>query len=151
VPPIWQDGDAFIAFRWHDTWRELSRADFPLQSRFANLQSSSHHAEETDVGHLHGLILIPFYFFASLAALPFLMVVCRLLRLKVSINALVGSAIGLSLLLIVVPLACHWLDLAAFTGRRMLVLGLLSFLFAATDVALVKRLPLPLDDELQAL
>ena len=103
------------------------------------------------MGHLHGLVLIPYYFFGSLAALPFLMVICRLLRLKVSINALVGSAIGLSLLLIAVPLACHWLDLAAFTGRGMLVLGLLSFLFAAADGALVKRLPLPLDDELQSL
>ncbi len=103
------------------------------------------------MGHLHGLILIPYYFFGSLAALPLLMVICRLLRLKLSINALVGAAIGLSLVMIVVPLACHWLELAAFAGRGMLVLGVLSFLFAAVDVALAQRLPLPLDEELQAL
>ena len=36
------------------------------------------------MGYLHWFILIPFYFFGSLAALPFLIVVCRLLRLKVS-------------------------------------------------------------------
>ena len=100
---------------------------------------------------MHWLIVIPYYFLGSLAALPILMTVCRLARVEVSINALVGSAIGLSLAFIAVPLACDWVDLAAFTGRPLLVLGLLSFLFAAADVMLAPRLPLPLDNELRDL
>jgi len=103
------------------------------------------------VGHLHWFILIPFYFFGSLAALPLLIVVCRLLRLKVSINALVGMAIALSVAGIAVPLACHWVDLTSFRGGPMLVLGVLSMLLAAVDAALANALPLPLDQELQDL
>jgi hypothetical protein len=100
---------------------------------------------------MHWAILIPYYFVGTLAALPFLIVACRVLRLPVAINTLVGLAIGLSLAAIVVPLACDWIDLAAFTGRPMLILVLLSFLFAALDAGLVARLPLPLDSELQEL
>ena len=103
------------------------------------------------MSYLHWVILIPFYFFGSLAALPLLIVICRLLRLKVSINALVGTAIALSVAGIVVPLACDWVDLTAFRGRQMLALGVLSMLLAALDAALVNSLPLPLDRELQDL
>jgi hypothetical protein len=103
------------------------------------------------VGYLHWFILIPFYFFGSLAALPFLIVVCRLLRLKVPINALVGTAIALSVAGIAVPLACDWVNLTSFRGGPMLVLGILSMLLAAVDAALVNTLPLPLDQELQNL
>ncbi len=100
---------------------------------------------------LHWFILIPFYFFGSLAALPLLIVVCRLLRLKLSINALVGTAIVLSIAGIVIPLALDWVDLSAFRGRQMLALGVFSLLLAALDAALVRVLPLPLDRELQDL
>jgi hypothetical protein len=100
---------------------------------------------------LHGLIVVPYYFLGPLASLPLLMVLSRLLRLKVTINALVGSAMALSLAAIVIPLACHWIDLGAFTGRPLAVLVLLSFVFATLDVALAKVLPLPLDDELREL
>jgi hypothetical protein len=100
---------------------------------------------------MHWMILVPYYFFGALVALPFLMIVSRVLRLHVAINTLVGTAIVLSLLGIVVPLMCDWVDLASFTSRPMLVLGVLSFLLAACDAALVKRLPLPLDSELQDL
>ena len=103
------------------------------------------------MGILHWFILIPFYFFGSLAALPLLIVICRLLRLKVSINALVGTAIALSIAGIAIPLACDWVDLTAFRGRQMLALGVLSMLLAAIDAALVSALPLPLDKELQEL
>ena len=99
----------------------------------------------------HWLILVPFYFFGSLAALPFLILVARLLRLKVSINALVGTAIVLSISGIAIPLACDWVDLVSFRGRQMLALGVLSLVLAAIDAALVKALPLPLDKELQDL
>jgi hypothetical protein len=103
------------------------------------------------VGWLHWFILIPFYFFGSLAALPLLIVTCRLLRLKVSINALVGTAIALSIGGIAIPLACNWVDLTAFRGRQMLALGVVSMLLAAVDAALMNMLPLPLDRELQDL
>jgi len=89
------------------------------------------------VSYLHWFILIPFYFFGSLAALAFLIVVCRLLRLKVSINALVGTAIGLSVAGIAVPLACDWVDLVSFRGVLMLALGIVSIVLAAVDAALV--------------
>jgi len=103
------------------------------------------------VGYLHWLIVIPFYFFGSLAALPLLIVICRLLRLKVSINTLVGAAIALSIAGIVIPLAADWVDLTALRGRQMLALAVLSMLLVAVDAALVNALPLPLDKELQDL
>jgi hypothetical protein len=100
---------------------------------------------------LHGLIVVPYYFLGPLAALPLLMVLSRVLRLKVAINTLVGCAIGLSLASIVVPLAGKWVSVDAFTGRPLAVLMALSFLFTAIDAALAKALPLALDDELREL
>ena len=100
---------------------------------------------------LHGLILVPYYFCGPLASLPLLMVVSRLLRLKVTINTLVGCAIVLSLVSIIVPLSFKWVSLNAFTGRPLAVVVLLSFVFTTLDAALAKVLPLPLDDELREL
>ena len=103
------------------------------------------------MGALHWLIVVPYYFVGALAALPLLMLMCRLARAKVSINAVVGAAIGVTVAAIVVPLACGWLDLSAFTGRPLLLLLLASLLLAALDAALAERLPLPLDTELRDL
>jgi hypothetical protein len=100
---------------------------------------------------LHWVIVVPYYFVAALAALPFLILVCRLLRAQIPINTLVGSAIGLALAGVLVPLACHWVGLAAFTGRPLLALAVLSLLFGAIDAALTPRLPLSLDKELNEL
>ena len=100
---------------------------------------------------LHALIVVPYYFVGPLAALPLLMVVSRLLRLKVAINTLVGGAIVLSLAAIILPLMCKWVSLEAFTGRPLAVLVLLSFVFTTLDAALARVLPLPLDDELREL
>jgi hypothetical protein len=100
---------------------------------------------------VHSLILIPYYFVATLVALPFLIVASRVLRLKVPVNTLVGGAIVLSLTAIIVPLLCGWVTVRSFTGRPMLVLVLLSFALAAIDLALSRRLPLPLDQELKDL
>ncbi len=97
---------------------------------------------------LRVLILIPFYFCGALAALPFLIVVARILRLKVGINPLVYSSIVLALLAIVVPLGFDLVDLNAYRGRVLLVLVLVSIFFGAVDWALKKSLPLPLDEEL---
>src|SRR5262245_42002391 len=103
------------------------------------------------MGNPHWVILIPYYFVGTLAALPLVILVCRLLRLKVAINVVVGIAIGLTLATIILPLAGGWLNLSAFTGRPLLLLILLSFIFAAADAALYQRLPLPLDRDLQEL
>ena len=100
---------------------------------------------------LHWLILLPYYLIGALAALPFLLVICRLLRFKVSINNLVAAAIGVTVALIVIPLACHCVALSAFSGRALLALLALSLLLAAVDRALAARLPLPLDAELRQL
>jgi hypothetical protein len=103
------------------------------------------------MGALHWLIVVPYYFVGALAALPLLMLMCRLTRVKVSINAVVGAAIGVTVVAIIVPLTCGWLDLSAFTGRPLLVLIVASLLLAALDTALAERLPLPLDTELRDL
>jgi len=87
------------------------------------------------MGALHWLIVVPYYFVGALAALPLLMLLCRLVRAKASINALVGAAIGGTVAAIAVPLACGWLDLSAFTGRPLLLLVIASLLFAALDTA----------------
>ena len=100
---------------------------------------------------LHGLIVVPYYFLGPLATLPLLMVVSRLLRLKLTINTLVGGAIVLTLVSIIVPLLFKWVSVDAFTGRPLAILVLLSFVFTALDAALAARLPLPLDNELREL
>jgi len=100
---------------------------------------------------LHALIVIPYYFVGTLAALPFLIVLTRILRLKVAINLLVATSIILSLAGLIVPLACDWVELVSLTGRPLLVLIVLSFLFAGVDAALCRILPLPLDAELREL
>jgi hypothetical protein len=100
---------------------------------------------------MHWLILLPYYFIGPMAALPLLILVARVSRLKVSINTLTAGAIVLSVAAIVIPLASGWLDKSAFTGRPLALLLLLSFLFAAVDTALAGRLPLSLDNQLNDL
>ena len=103
------------------------------------------------MGALRWLILVPYYFVGALAALPLLMLLCRVARAKVSINTLVGTAISITVAAIGVPLVCGWLDLSAFAGRLLLLLLIASLLFAALDAALVQRLTLPLDKDLREL
>jgi hypothetical protein len=106
---------------------------------------------ERRMGAVRWLILVPYYFLGPLAALPLLMLLCRVVRVKVSINALVGTAIGMTIAAIGVPLVCGWLDLSAFAARPLLLLMIASVLFAALDAALAERLPLPLDKDLRQL
>lgn len=103
------------------------------------------------MGALRWLIVVPYYFVGALAALPLLMLLCRVVRAKVSINALVGTAIGITVAAIGVPLVCGWLDLSAFAARPLLLLLIASVLLAALDAALAGRLPLPLDKDLREL
>ncbi len=103
------------------------------------------------MGSLHWLIVVPYYFIAALAALPLLILTCRLLRAKVSINALVGAAIVFAVAGVALPLACGIVDMSALTGRPLLLLICASLIFAAIDAALSESLPLPLDGELRDL
>ena len=103
------------------------------------------------MGSLHWVIVIPYYFVATLAILPFLILACRLARLKLSINSLVGAAIVLSVAGIIALLGLHWVDLGRLTGRPLLALILASFVLAALDLVLSRALPLPLDNELREL
>jgi hypothetical protein len=103
------------------------------------------------MGALRWLILVPYYFVGALAAAPLLMLLCRVVRAKVSINTLVGTAIGITVAAIGVPLACGWLSLRAFAARPLLLLLIASVLFAVLDAALAERLPLPLDKDLREL
>ncbi len=103
------------------------------------------------MGSLHWLIVIPYYFVGALAALPLLVLTCRLFRVKVSINALVGAAIALAVAGVVLPLVCGTVDIRALSGRPLLLLICASLLLAAIDAALTESLPLPLDSELREL
>jgi len=94
------------------------------------------------------LILIPFYFCGAIAALPALIVICRVLRIPVGINPLVYTAIGLSIAGIVLPLALDIVDLHSFRGRFLIGLVVASIALAAVDWVLKKALTLPLDQEL---
>jgi hypothetical protein len=96
------------------------------------------------------LIVVPFYFFGALTLLSGFVLVARLMRLPVSINALVIASIVLSLLSLAVPLWLDWIDLTALTGRRAAILLVASFVFAGLDALLKDPLPLPLDQELEA-
>jgi hypothetical protein len=103
------------------------------------------------VHNFHWLIVIPLYFFAALALLLFLVLVARLLRLRVSVNPLVTTAVTLSLAFIVAPVVIGWATLDSYTGRVLLALMLGTFALAAVDTFLQSFLPVPLDKELEEL
>ncbi len=102
------------------------------------------------MGSLHWLIVVPLYFFTTLTLVLSFIQVARLLRLRVSVDALVTGASALAIGLIVAPLVAGWVTLDAYTGRAMLVLIVASFAVAGLDALLRESLPpLPLDDELR--
>ncbi len=102
------------------------------------------------MGSFHWLIVIPFYFFGALTLLSGSVLVARLVRLHVPINALVIGSIIVSILALAVPLSLDWFNLDALTGRRAAVLLVASFIFAGIDAVLKDQFPLPLDHELDA-
>lgn len=102
------------------------------------------------MGNLHWLIVVPFYFFGALTLLSGFVLAARLMRLRVTINALVITAIVVTVLALAVPLTLDWIDIEALTGRRVAVLLVASFVFAGLDALLKDQLPLPLDHELES-
>ncbi len=103
------------------------------------------------MGALHWLVVIPYYFFLALAYLGLLMVGTRLLRIKASINTLVGISIAISFLDLVVLLGGGFLSIESFTFLPLLGIFAVSLVCAALDSLLERRLPLPLDEELAAI
>lgn len=101
------------------------------------------------MGSLHWLIVVPFYFFGALALVSGLVLITRILRLSLGINAIVIASIGLSLAGLTIPLWLDWVDLESLTGLRAAGLLILSFVFAGLDALLKDRLPLPLDEDLE--
>jgi hypothetical protein len=102
------------------------------------------------VGKLHWLILFPYYFFGALTLLGVFLLFARLMRARVSINALVIAAIVLPVIAMAIPLLLGWVGIASFTGLGVAVLLLTSFIFAAIDAIVCRSFPLPLDEELEA-
>ena len=100
---------------------------------------------------MHWLVVIPFYFFGALATFLVLALASRVLRLRVGANGLAIAAVILGVGVVAVPLAADWIDLAHLGGRRLLVLGVATFVLAALDTALQSLLPLPADRDLDNL
>lgn len=100
---------------------------------------------------LHWLIVVPYYFFLAMAYLSILMVGSRLLRIPAAINTLVGISIAVAFLDLVVLLGFVGISIRSFTLLPLLAIFAVSLAFAAIDVLLARRLPLPLDEELAAL
>lgn len=96
----------------------------------------------------HWLILIPFYFFGATGLFLTLTVLCRLLRFKVTANAIALTSVIAGLSFVAVPLMTDLLDLDHYAGRYLLGLGAITFVLAAIDTLLEPVLPLPLDAEL---
>lgn len=103
------------------------------------------------MGSLHWLIVVPYYFFIALALLGLLMVGTRLLRIKASINTLVGISIAVSFFDLVVLLGGGFLSIKNLTFLPLLAIFAVSLTCATVDSLLARQLPLPLDEELDAI
>ena len=99
----------------------------------------------------HWLLLIPYYFFAALSCLLLLLPAARLVRARISINALATTAVVLGLLLTLLPLLSGWTTMTNYTVTRLFLLACATVLLAVLDTALQSILPLPLDRELEEL
>lgn len=96
---------------------------------------------------MHYFLLVPFYVFVAIGVFLLLSVLCRILRLKLSANALAVTAVIVGVVIVLLPLF-EGITLADYTGRRLLVVGGVTFLLATIDTLLESVLPLPLDAEL---
>jgi hypothetical protein len=96
---------------------------------------------------VHYLFLVPFYVFIAIGVFLFLSIVCRILRLKLTANALAVTAVTVGVFIVLLPLF-EGVQVTDYTGRRLLVVGLVTFALATIDTLLETLLPLPLDREL---
>ncbi len=96
----------------------------------------------------HWLVVIPFYFVSAIGTFLLLALVSRFVRLQVGANALAIASVIIALALVAVPLATGWTDLEHLGGRRLLELGVATFVLAAIDTLLQGWLPLPADRDL---
>lgn len=96
---------------------------------------------------MHYFLLVPFYVFIAIGVFLLLSILCRVLRLKLSANALAVTAVVVGVVIVLLPLF-EGIQLSDYTGRRLLVIGAVTFLLATIDTLLESLLPLPLDAEL---
>ena len=96
---------------------------------------------------MHWLLLVPFYVFIAIGVFLLLSIFCRVLRLKLSANTLAVTAVIVGVVIVLLPLF-EGIQLSDYTGRRLLVIGAVTFALAAVDTLLESVLPLPLDAEL---
>ena len=96
---------------------------------------------------MHYFLLVPFYVFIAIGVFLLLSILCRVLRLKLTANALAVTAVVVGVVIVLLPLF-EGIQLSDYTGRRLLVIGAVTFLHATIDTLLESLLPLPLDAEL---
>ena len=96
---------------------------------------------------MHWFLLVPFYVFIAIGVFLLLSILCRVLRLKLSANALAVTAVIVGVVIVLLPLF-EGIQLSDYTGRRLLMIGVVTFVLATIDTLLEPLLPLPLDAEL---
>jgi hypothetical protein len=96
---------------------------------------------------VHWFLLVPFYVFIAIGVFLLLSILCRVLRLKLSANALAVTAVIVGVVIVLLPLF-EGIQLSDYTGRRLLMIGVVTFVLATIDTLLEPLLPLPLDAEL---
>ncbi|MFN8641801.1 MAG: hypothetical protein U0802_09145 [Candidatus Binatia bacterium] len=96
---------------------------------------------------MHWLLLVPFYVFIAIGVFLSLSILCRVLRLKLSANALAVTAVIVGVFVVLLPLH-EGVQLADYTGRRLLLVLGVTFALATIDTLLESVLPLPFDAEL---
>ena len=96
---------------------------------------------------MHWFLLVPFYVFIAIGVFLLLSILCRVLRLKLSANALAVTAVIVGVVIVLLPLF-EGIQLSDYTSRRLLVVGVATFVLATIDTLLEPLLPLPLDAEL---
>ena len=96
---------------------------------------------------MHWFLLVPFYVFIAIGVFLLLSILCRVLRLKLSANALAVTAVVVGVVIVLLPLF-EGIQLSDYTGRRLLMIGVATFVLATIDTLLEPLLPLPLDADL---
>ena len=96
---------------------------------------------------MHYLFLVPFYVFIAIGVFLFLSILCRILRLKLTANALAVTAVVVGVVIVLLPLF-EGIQVSDYTGRRLLLVGVVTFGLATIDTLLEPLLPLKLDAEL---